>query len=361
MRSHPVSPPPRGPRRARSPPVRAACRAPLRSRPGSARPGASWSARTRARVAPGGRRRATWRSTCRRSGRRAAPTSRSRTGRRAASARQPCVSRSDRSSPFCSAKAGKLPSLQGPSAPIVVQAVVASNPIAHHDSVSRLRARLRVVQTLLGAVERPFERLQANVATEAPSVQLGSQQGDPVLVVVDVGLELLDLAWGAHARDSSTTSALHPRTSRTVASGCTESCRSCSRTRSSFSAGFNSARSRAVFTVHPALARSNRRLGNGRLVLVFPTVALDREEPSPWWRWAEIDLLPSPARSRGRRGICCVGEGEPHGRDRLPPAHRITRRSAHGGDRRDRAGDLSLADLLRAGAGLRPDPPNQSP
>jgi hypothetical protein len=42
-------------------------------------------------------------------------------------------------------------------------------------------------------LERPFERSQTRVGSEAPSVSLGSEKGDPVVVIVDLGLKLLDL------------------------------------------------------------------------------------------------------------------------------------------------------------------------
>jgi hypothetical protein len=56
----------------------------------------------------------------------------------------------------------------------------------------------------LRVVKRPFERLQTNVGAEAPSVQFGSQKGDPVVVVVNLGVQLRDLSARAHASNSST-------------------------------------------------------------------------------------------------------------------------------------------------------------
>jgi hypothetical protein len=69
---------------------------------------------------------------------------------------------------------------------------------------SRLRAQPRVAQAPLDALKLAFERLRARVGTEAPSVQLGSQQRDPVVVVVGLGLQLLDRFGRACASNSST-------------------------------------------------------------------------------------------------------------------------------------------------------------
>jgi hypothetical protein len=56
----------------------------------------------------------------------------------------------------------------------------------------------------LCAVKLPFERLQARVGTEAPPLQLGSQQRDPVVVLVGLGLQFLDRLGRAHASNSIT-------------------------------------------------------------------------------------------------------------------------------------------------------------
>ncbi len=61
-----------------------------------------------------------------------------------------------------------------------------------------LRPAARIAQALLRALEVSFELLQASVRAQAPPVELGSKQGSPVPVIVDVCLKLPDLA-GAHA------------------------------------------------------------------------------------------------------------------------------------------------------------------
>src|SRR5947209_1726910 len=59
--------------------------------------------------------------------------------------------------------------------------------------VSWPRAQPRVTQVCPCVFERPLQRSQTCVGSEAPSVPLGSQKGDPVVVVVDLGLKPLDL------------------------------------------------------------------------------------------------------------------------------------------------------------------------
>lgn len=51
-----------------------------------------------------------------------------------------------------------------------------------------------VVQTLLRALQLALELLQPSVRAQAPSVELGSQQGDAILVVGRLCLQLLDLS-----------------------------------------------------------------------------------------------------------------------------------------------------------------------
>src|SRR5262249_35665799 len=67
-------------------------------------------------------------------------------------------------------------------------------------SFSRLRAKTSVAQARLRALELPFKLLQPSVRANTPPVQLGSQKRDPIVVVVRLGLQLLDLvARRAHA------------------------------------------------------------------------------------------------------------------------------------------------------------------
>jgi hypothetical protein len=78
---------------------------------------------------------------------------------------------------------------------------------------SSSRTGARVAQSLLSTLELALELLQSSVRAKAPSVQLGSQQGNPIATVVDVSLQLVYVI-RPHASNSITEYALHSRISR---------------------------------------------------------------------------------------------------------------------------------------------------
>ena len=58
---------------------------------------------------------------------------------------------------------------------------------------SGIRGDRRVAQALLSAREVALELYQSGACPQTPSVPLGAQKGNPIAVVIDVCLELLDL------------------------------------------------------------------------------------------------------------------------------------------------------------------------
>ena len=49
------------------------------------------------------------------------------------------------------------------------------------------------MQALLGALKLALKLLQPGVCAKTPSVQLGSQKGSPIAVIVHLSLQLLNL------------------------------------------------------------------------------------------------------------------------------------------------------------------------
>jgi hypothetical protein len=65
-------------------------------------------------------------------------------------------------------------------------------------------------QTVLGPLELALELLQPSVRAEAPSVQLGAEQGYPIAIVRGLCLQVLDLPQ-AHRSNSKTEYVLPPK------------------------------------------------------------------------------------------------------------------------------------------------------
>jgi hypothetical protein len=62
----------------------------------------------------------------------------------------------------------------------------------------------RGAEALFGAVQPSLELLQPRGVPGAAAVQPGAKQRDAVTVIVDLGLDCLDLLQGAHAENSET-------------------------------------------------------------------------------------------------------------------------------------------------------------
>jgi len=75
------------------------------------------------------------------------------------------------------------------------------------------RPKTGILQTLLHPLELALEFLQSCVCSDAPSIEPGSQERDPIAAIERFGLQLLDSA-PAHASNSITEYALDPRISR---------------------------------------------------------------------------------------------------------------------------------------------------
>jgi hypothetical protein len=70
-------------------------------------------------------------------------------------------------------------------------------------------AQMLLAQPLLGTLELEFELMQVGVRSQAPPIQLGSQQGHSIVRVANVCLQELDLVARAHRSTIAITASRH--------------------------------------------------------------------------------------------------------------------------------------------------------